>query len=125
MQEFLEVIRPFLEPMMVAIAGFVGLKISQYFNSKVSIDTQKQIDNIIKASVLWVESVYNVDMVEVSKEKFEKAKQRSLFLINELGVQVSEEYLDSMIEAFVFELLNSNKEEKQLEKQVARKIGEI
>ena len=104
--ELLNEMLPYIIGILTVLATYLGNKLRQWLDVKVAVDKQKQIEGMVKASVLWVEQVYGVDMVEVSQDKFEQAKQRSLFLLQNAGLEVDEEYLETLIEAFVFELLN-------------------
>lgn len=101
MNELFELLQPNFEKILIALVTFVAYKIREYVNSKVSKDKQDKIDNIIKASVVWVEQITDINVKYKSKEKFDFAKNRALELLKGAGLEVSEEYLDTLIEVFV------------------------
>lgn len=102
LKELLEIIYGAIGSTVIpAFTVFLGYQINKFIQSKVSVDEQEQIDGIIKASVVWVEQITGVDLEYEAKEKFNFAKNRALELLKGAGLEVSEEYLDTLIEVFV------------------------
>lgn len=106
--ELLEVLIPTLLSVVTIVVTYAGAKIGAYYNLKVSKDKQEQIDNIINSSVVWVEQITGVDLEYKAQEKFNFAKNRALELLKGAGLEVSEEYLDTLIEVFVNGLHSDN-----------------
>lgn len=107
--ELLNEMLPYIIGILTVLATYLGNKLRQLLDVKVAIEKQEQVESMVKASVLWVEQVYGVDLIVESSEKFESAKKRALFLLQNSGLNVEEDYIDTLIEAFVYEL-NSKKE---------------
>ena len=97
-----------------AFAVFLGYQINKFIQSKVSVDEQIKIDEIVRATILWVEQVYGDE--KLGEEKLRLAKLRILDLLKGMKIDISEEYLETLIEAFVNEINWSKKELKELEK---------
>ena len=104
MKELMNEILPLLQPILVLILGFVGNKIRLYINGKIALDKQKEIENVVRASVTFVEQVTGQDLEVKGQAKFLWAKERASAVLKGMGLEVNEEYLDTLIEAFVFEL---------------------
>ena len=87
---------------------FLGYQINKLIQSKVSVDEQIKIDEIVRATILWVEQVYGDKFF--GDEKLQLAKLRILELLKGMKIDISEEYLETLIEAFVNEINWSKKE---------------
>ena len=102
MEELLQVLQPTLITLITLILGYLGTRVKVLIDSKIAIDKQNEIMNIISASVLWVEQITkDKDFVD---NKFDLAKNRAKGIINNLGLEITEEELEMWIEAFVHEL---------------------
>ena len=102
LQELLSIIYGTIGTTLVpAFTVFIGFQVNKFVQSKVSKDKQAEIDHFIKSSVVWVEQITGVNITHTSSEKLKLAKERARLLINQAGLDVSEEYLDTLIEMFV------------------------
>lgn len=102
MEELLQVLQPTLITLTTLILGYLGTRVKVLIDSKIAIDKQNEVMNIISASVLWVEQITkDKDFVG---NKFDLAKNRAKGIINNLGLEITEEELEMWIEAFVHEL---------------------
>ena len=109
LKELLEVIYGVIGTTVIpAFAVFLGYQINKFIQSKVSVDEQIKIDEIVRATILWVEQVYGNE--ELGEEKLRLAKLRILELLKGMKIDISEEYLETLIEAFVNEINWSKKE---------------
>lgn len=109
LKELLEIIYGVIGSTVIpAFTVFLGYQINKLIQSKVSVDEQVKIDEIVKATILWVEQVYGDKFFGV--EKLQLAKLRILELLKGMKIDVSEEYLETLIEAFVNELNWSKKD---------------
>ena len=102
MEELLQVLQPTLITLITLILGYLGTRVKVLIDSKIAIDKQNEVMNIISASVLWVEQITkDKDFVG---NKFDLAKNRAKGIINSLGLEITDEELEMWIEAFVHEL---------------------
>lgn len=104
MNELLNEILPLLQPILVLILGFLGNKIRLYIDGKIALDKQKEIENVVRASVQFVEQITGEDLELKGQIKFNMAKERAVSMLQSMGLDVNEEYVQTLIEAFVFEL---------------------
>lgn len=90
-----------LGTVLTTVATIVGLK-AQQLVEKAKIKTGIEIDEkLASEAVEWAEQVFKDSK---GQEKFEKAKDRLVLLMNERGVPVSEEVIDTLIEKAVLGL---------------------
>lgn len=108
MNELLLELQPHLITILGIIVGYLGVKLRTLFDIKVSKDQQAMIRDIVKGSVMFVEQISKQDMTLVGQAKFEKAKSRALVIMNEKGLKISEEELETLIEEFVRGLNSEN-----------------
>lgn len=101
MNELLLELQPYLVGILTVILGYVSNKLRLYFDAKIDEQKQKQIKDVIKGAVAFVEQVSKKDLELVGKAKFELAKEKAVLLLNEKGLAVSEVELEMLIEAFV------------------------
>ena len=109
LKELLEIIYGVIGSTVIpAFTVFLGYQINKFIQSKVSVDEQIKIDEIVKATILWVEQVYGDKFF--GEEKLQLAKLRILELLKGMKIDISEEYLETLIEAFVNEINWSKKD---------------
>lgn len=102
MEELLQVLQPTLITLITLIFGYLGTRVKVLIDSKIAIDKQDEIMNVINASVLWVEQItQDKDFVG---NKFDLAKNRAKNIINGMGLDIRDDELEMWIEAFVHEL---------------------
>lgn len=102
MEELLQVLQPTLIALITIILGYLGTRLKVLIDSKVSVNKQDEIMNIINASVMWVEQVTkNENFVG---DKLLLAKNRAKNIINGIGLEISDEELEMWVEAFVLQL---------------------
>lgn len=98
------------------VTGIIGYKISKwgdkYIENQNTLMTSEEKKAIINSTVRYVEQVFK-DLN--GTEKFEKAKERALKLLNEQGIDVTDEQLETLIEAAVKGLKAGNEEAKKEE----------
>lgn len=109
--QLLELITPTLVTMITIILGYLGSRLKLLIDSKLSKEKQDQIMNVIHASVQFVEQVAQDD--NFVGDKYTLAKQRARNIITGMGLEITDEELETWIEAFVMEL---NDEQKRMEK---------
>lgn len=102
MNEFIQAIQPALLAVIVAIIGYLAKiaggaikQVSDKYEIKAKLEANK---TIVDASVKYTQQVFKDANGE---EKFEEAKQKALALINEKGLTISDDELDTLIEASV------------------------
>lgn len=99
LNELLNLLRPTIMTGVTIILGFLGMKIKNYYNVKISFEQQKQIANIAKAAVMFVEQVAGEHLL--SDDKLSMAKHRAKVTLNQVGIDITDEELTMWIEAFV------------------------
>lgn len=99
LNELLNLLRPTLITAGTIILSFLGMKMKKYYNVKISLEQQKQITNIVKAAVMFVEQVAGEYLL--SGEKLSMAKHRAKVTLNQVGIDITDEELTMWIEAFV------------------------
>lgn len=99
LNELLNLLRPTIMTGVTIILGFLGMKIKNYYNVKISFEQQKQIANIAKAAVMFVEQVAGEYLL--SDDKLSMAKHRAKVTLNQVGIDITDEELTMWIEAFV------------------------
>lgn len=96
-----------LQIALTGLAGFIGIKINKLINKKEVSEVFEQQRGIIKIVVRFVEQSFN----ELNgAQKLEKAKSESLIWLNSLGLNITEQQLNLMIESAVHELTLKAKE---------------
>ena len=110
MEQIIEILVGALAQILVivigAVAGLVGMKVKNFYNQK---EIKEAIENnkvIIGIAVDFAEQTYKA--LEGS-ERFEKAKDKAIAMMNERGIPVKEEEIDAMIEQAVLSFKNSTK----------------
>ncbi|WP_342622031.1 phage holin family protein [Erysipelothrix sp. P66] len=99
LNELLNLLHPTLITAGTIILSFLGMKMKKYYNVKISLEQQKQIANIAKAAVMFVEQVAGEHVL--SDDKFSMAKHRAKVTLNQVGIDITDEELTMWIEAFV------------------------
>ena len=110
MEQIIEILVGALAQILVivigAVAGLVGMKVKNFYNQK---EIKEAIENnkvIIGIAVDFAEQTYKaLD----GSERFEKAKDKAIAIMNERGIPVKEEEIDAMIEQAVLSFKNSTK----------------
>ena len=97
MEQIIEILVGALAQILVivigAVAGLVGMKVKNFYNQK---EIKEAIENnkvIIGIAVDFAEQTYKT--LEGS-ERFEKAKDKAIAMMNERGIPVKEEEIDAM-----------------------------
>jgi len=109
MNELLNQIMPYIMIILTAIAGYLATRVKVYIDSKIDKDKQDRLLKFIQVTVAYVEQI-GIDLP--SEDKFELAKAKALVWINEKGLNISEDELEVLIEAFVHNLtITTPKEE--------------
>ena len=89
-----------------AVAGFAGMKVKNFYNQKEIKETIENNKIIVGIAVDFAEQTYKaLD----GSERFEKAKDKAIAMMNERGIPVKEEEIDAMIEQAVLSFKNSTK----------------
>ena len=102
MNEIKELLIPLLATLLTYLATYLGIKLKELIDAKITKERQEQIANIVDATVKYVEQIANRQ--GFVGDKYNLAKQRILDELTIKGLEISEEYLDSLIEAFVRQL---------------------
>jgi hypothetical protein len=110
MEQIIEILVGALAQVLVivigAVAGFAGMKVKNFYNQK---EIKEIIENnkiIVGIAVDFAEQTYRaLD----GSERFEKAKDKAIAMMNERGIPAKEEEIDAMIEQAVLSFKNSTK----------------
>ena len=110
MEQIIEILVGALAQVLVivigAVAGFAGMKVKNFYNQKEIKETIENNKIIFGIAVDFAEQTYKaLD----GSEKFEKAKDKAVAMMNERGIPVKEEEIDAMIEQAVLSFKNSTK----------------
>lgn len=84
-----------LYTIIMAIAGFIGAKIKNLYEEKMTDKTKR---DVVETCVKAVEQMYN-DLS--GAEKLERAKANIVMMLNQKGIDITELELDMLIEAVV------------------------
>lgn len=110
MEQIIEILVGALAQVLVivvgAVAGFAGMKVKNFYNQKEIKETIENNKIIVGIAVDFAEQTYKaLD----GSERFEKAKDKAIAMMNERGIPVKEEEIDAMIEQAVLSFKNSTK----------------
>ena len=110
MEQIIEILVGALAQVLVivigVVAGFAGMKVKNFYNQKEIKETIENNKIIVGIAVDFAEQTYKaLD----GSEKFEKAKDKAVAMMNERGIPVKEEEIDAMIEQAVLSFKNSTK----------------
>ena len=110
MEQIIEILVGALAQILVivigAVAGLVGMKVKNFYNQKEIKETIENNKIIVGIAVDFAEQTYKaLD----GSERFEKAKDKAIAMMNERGIPVKEEEIDAMIEQAVLSFKNSTK----------------
>lgn len=99
-----------LSAIILAIATFLGSRIKAKYEAIMADKTKK---DVVKNCVKAVEQLYNG---MAGPEKFEKAKENIIFILNEKGINISDLELTMLIESVVseFNFINFSEANVQL-----------
>lgn len=102
LNRILNALMPYIETIVIAIAGYVALKIKTKISEKVNAETEKISTEtkreVVEATVLWVQQVYEaLD----GKEKLRKALDASILWLSEKGICITEAEATMLIEASI------------------------
>lgn len=96
---------------LTGIATWLGIKVKKLINRKEVTEILEQQRGIIKVVVRFVEQAFQeLD----GPEKLEKAKSESLIWLNAIGLKITEQQLNLIIESAVHELALAKKEAEQV-----------
>lgn len=118
MEQIMEVLMPavisLLGTVISVVTGIIGYKISKwgdkYIENQNTLMTTEEKKAVITSTVDYVEQVFK-DLN--GAEKLEKAKERALTLLNEQGIEITDDQLETLIEAAVKGLKAGNEEAKK------------
>ena len=110
MEQIIEILVGALAQVLIivigAVAGFAGMKVKNFYNQKEIKETIENNKIIVGIAVDFAEQTYKaLD----GSERFEKAKDKAIAMMNERGIPVKEEEIDAMIEQAVLSFKNSTK----------------
>ena len=110
MEQIIEILVGALAQVLVivigAVAGFAGMKVKNFYNQKEIKETIENNKIIVGIAVDFAEQTYKA---LYGSERFEKAKDKAIAMMNERGIPVKEEEIDAMIEQAVLSFKNSTK----------------
>ena len=96
--ELLNVVVSALGSVLVALVGYLAQKLARYLTEKGVTEKLASKQYLVDVAVLAVEQLYQE---EGGEKKFGLAKMRAVDLLNQQGIEVSNEELESFIEASV------------------------
>ena len=110
MEQIIEILVGALAQVLVivvgAVAGFAGMKVKNFYNQEEIKETIENNKIIVGIAVDFAEQTYKaLD----GSERFEKAKDKAIAMMNERGIPVKEEEIDAMIEQAELSFKNSTK----------------
>lgn len=98
--DFLQVITPsllsFVGTVVAVLFGYLGVKVKQLYNKYV--DTQVEKD-VVNSTVKYVEQIYTDIHGE---DKLNEALKQASSILQEKGIQVSQDQLKTLIESAVY-----------------------
>ena len=103
-KELFDTLVPMMAPIVTVIVGFIGYQIRVFVNSKIGVSQQNQIVNTVDASVKWVEQVTGTNPLVTGEQKFNMAKDRAQGILAGMQINVTDDQIDTLIEAFVLGL---------------------
>lgn len=107
-----------LSALILAIATFIGSRLKAKYEAFMADKTKKEV---VKNCVKAVEQLYNGLK---GPEKFEKAKENIIFILNEKGINISELELTMLIESVVSEFNYINFSEANVQVVAALEEGD-
>ena len=133
MDQFVEGVSPILTEAILAVAliviKLIADSVIKLLNKGVDelkerriIDQNVTVTNLAAKSVKAVEKIANV---EHGTEKFEMAKDRFISLLNNAGITLTEEQIETFIEASVFEISEAAKNAEKLQGTILLEETEI
>ena len=110
MEQIIEILAGALAQVLVivigVVAGFAGMKVKNFYNQKEIKETIENNKIIVGIAVDFAEQTHKaLD----GAERFEKAKDKAIAMMNERGIPVKEEEIDAMIEQAVLSFKNGVK----------------
>ena len=110
MEQIIEILVGALAQVLVivigVVAGFAGMKVKNFYKQKEIKETIENNKIIVGIAVDFAEQTYKaLD----GAERFEKAKDKAIAMMNERGIPVKEEEIDAMIEQAVLSFKNGVK----------------
>lgn len=102
MEELVSAIQPALLNLVTVcvtcLFGYIGVKVKQTYTQHIDTDTKKKV---VDSTVNYIEQVYT-DVH--GADKFELAKDKVVSVLNEKGINISEEEIEMLIESAVYGL---------------------
>lgn len=102
MDEMLSAIQPAVMNLVAVcitcLFGYVGIKVKQLYTEYVNTETKKKV---VDSTVNYVEQVFT-DIH--GADKLKEAKTKVLTILNEKGISISDEELETLIESAVYGL---------------------
>lgn len=97
-----------LTPYIIGILGvlltYLGRKLNLFLNERIDKDQYNMIKDVVKGAVMFVEQISKIDVSLQGEIKFNLAKEKSLVILADKGLSITEEELEILIEAFVLEI---------------------
>ena len=84
-----------LSVVLTAVASYIGLKLKTLYESKINTETKEKIVKSVVEMVEQLAKKYNW----TSEEKYNKAKETIISMINQTGLKISDLEIDVLIEA--------------------------
>ena len=84
-----------LSVVLTAVASYIGLKLKTLYESKINTETKEKIVKSVVEMVEQLSKKYNW----TSEEKYNKAKETIISMINQTGLKISDLEIDVLIEA--------------------------
>ena len=104
MEKLIADLTPHILGLLTVLGIFFINEVKKLIKSKTTNEDRMLASDIVRASVMFIEQIAKIDLTLVGEIKFNLAKERSLKLLNEKGLKVSDEDLQTMIEKFVYEI---------------------
>lgn len=105
MNELMNQLMPYIMTILTVIAGYLATKAKAWIDTKIDAENQGKLLAFVGMTVEYVEQIgVNLE----AEEKFQLAKSKIIIWMRRKGIEVSEEELEILIEAFVHNLLPTN-----------------
>lgn len=85
------------------IAAWLGTQVKNVYKKYADNQTKQEI---VKVSVQWVEQMVKIGQIAMA-DRLDNAKSKAISLLNEAGITITEEELETMIESAVYAFTSS------------------
>lgn len=107
MNEIINAIQGNLIEIIVTIIGciatWLGTQVKNVYKKYADNQTKQEI---VKVSVQWVEQMVKIGQIAMA-DRLDNAKSKAISLLNEAGITITEEELETMIESAVYAFTSS------------------